>query len=377
VQIHTIRAGSEVLGFIAIDSTVAGRARGGLRLVPDLGEAELRAAARSMTLKYGLLGLPQGGAKAGILGDPEAPPGERRQRLHAFARTAAPFLKGRRYIPDADIGTTATEVRDMMQSIGARVGPREWRGNLSGEYTAWSVMASAEAMFAHIGRPLRGARVAIEGFGKVGSVLARLLQRRGAVIVAVSTSHGAVYEPDGLDLDRLPPALMERSRLLELPVDLLCPCARFESLHAGNVERVQAQAICAGANNPVSPDALAVLEARGVHCLPDFVSNCGGVLGGTLEFAGMRPEAIGPTIERLSGDLVRSLLARARAEGVSPTVLAERDALARHERVRHAAEHPGLVGRLASLGLEVYRRGWFPARVMARLAPAAIRRRMS
>lgn len=388
MPVHTIQRGSEKLGFIAIDSTVAGRARGGLRLVTDLGEGELRAAARSMTLKYGLLGLPQGGAKAGILGDPDAPSAERRRQLSAFAGAAEPLLRTRQYIPDADLGTTADAVREMMQSIGARVGRREWRGNRSGEYTAWSVVASTSALFERLGRPLAGARVAIEGFGKVGSVLALLLRQRGAAIVAVSTSRGAIYDPEGLDVDRLlasavergsrlvesGPGLMDRSALLELPVDLLCPCARFHSIHAGNVQNVQAAAICAGANNPLSAEALAALEARGVHCLPDFVSNCGGVLGGTLEFAGVQPERIGDMIEGVVRDLVRPLFDRAHTAKMSVTAIAELEALARHDRVKQAAEHPHLMGRVAGVGLEAYRRGWFPPWLMARIAPAVVRR---
>jgi len=388
VLVHTVRAGSETLGLIAIDSVVAGRARGGLRLVLDLGEEEIQAAARSMTLKYGLLGLPQGGAKAGIRGDPDAPPVERQRLLTGFARAAEPLLRARRYIPDADLGTTADEIRAMMQSVGANIGRREWRGNRSGDYTAGSVLASAAALFERSGRPLAGARVAIEGFGKVGSVLAVLLRQRGALVVAVSTSHGALYDPAGLDVDRLLtlaaaaggrfvetcPGAMNRGSLLELPVDLLCPCARFQSIHAGNVGNVRAWAICAGANNPVSPDALATLEVRGVHCLPDFVTNCGGVLGGTLEFAGVPPKRIGGMIEDVVGGLVRTLLDRAVAEGMTAVALAEREAMARHDRVRRAADHPGVGQRLSGLGLEAYRRGWLPRWLMARIAPGVIRR---
>ena len=156
-----------------------------------------------MTLKYGLLGLPQGGAKAGIIGDPDASPAERRRLLGAFAAAASTLLRNREYVPDADLGTTAEEVREMMQAIGARVGPREWRANHSGEHTARSCLAAARALLERRGATLQGCRVAIEGFGKVGAALARLLAERGATVVAISTSRGAVYRPDGLDVGRL------------------------------------------------------------------------------------------------------------------------------------------------------------------------------
>jgi glutamate dehydrogenase/leucine dehydrogenase len=385
---HRVTRGSRVLGFVAIDSTVGGRARGGLRFATDIGEDEIRAAARSMTLKYGLLGLPQGGAKAGIVGDPDAEPAEKRRLLAAFAQAAAPLLRARTYIPDADMGTSADGIRAMMESLGVPVGPREWRANRSGQYTAHSCLASAQAIVARRGGSLAGCRVAIEGFGKVGSVVARLLHGRGARVVAVSTSRGALHREAGLDVERLArvaaergsrfveaePDLIERSALLELPVDLLLPCARFHSIHAGNVGRVAARAVCAGANDPVSPEAERVLFERGVVCPPDFLTNCGGVLGGTLEFAGVAPARIGPLVEGAVQSYAASLLERSARQGVPPRRLAEEEALARHAAATHAAEHPSLGQRLVRLGLEGYRRGLVPEALVSRVAPRYLTR---
>ena len=380
--VHVITEQSRRLGYIAIDSTVAGRARGGLRLVADLSEEEVCAAATSMTLKYGLLGLPQGGAKSGVVGDPEASPAERRRLLGAFAAAASTLLCSREYVPDADMGTTAEEVREMMLGIGARVGPREWRANHSGEHTARSCLAAARALLERRGAALQGSRVAIEGFGKVGAALARLLAERGATVVAISTSRGAVYRPDGLEIGRLvgraaevgsrvveeEPGMMAREQLLELPVDLLCPCARYHSIHAGNVDRIAAATIAAGANDPVSADAERILRMRGVQFVPAFVSNCGGVLGGTLEFAGVALPRIGPLIEEPVRRLVIGLVDRAERAGVSPGQLAETEALARHATARADAESPGLTSRLAAAGLAAYHRGWMPAALVSRVA---------
>jgi glutamate dehydrogenase (NAD(P)+) len=387
---HRVTDGARLLGYVAIDSTVAGRARGGLRMVEDLGEDEIRGAAHAMTLKYGLLDLPQGGAKAGIIGDGEAPPAEKRRLLLDFARAAAPLLYERRYVPDADLGTTAHDVRWMMEALGATVRPRDWRTNRSGDHTARSVLATAIALRTRRGASLAGSHVAIEGFGKVGTSLARLLHERGARVVAISTSRGAVHRPEGLDVPRLlaragevgsrvvedQPDRIAREALLELPVDLLFPCARFHGIHAGNVERVAATAICAGANDPVSPDAEAVLVRRGIEYPPDFVSNCGGVLGGTLEFAGAGFEAIGILIEAQVQRIVRDLMARADRQGVAPRALAESDALARHAAVREAAEHPTLAQRLVAVGVECYRRRWVPEKVVGWLATRWMARRL-
>ena len=380
--VHAIADHSRLLGYIAIDSTVAGRARGGLRLAADLSEAEIRAAATSMTLKYGWLGLPHGGAKAGVIGDAEAAPLERQRFLAAFARAAAPLLRDRVYVPDADMGTSAADVRVMMEGLGVRVGPREWRAHHSGAHTAWSCLAAARAVLERRGARLAGCRVAIEGFGKVGTALAGLLAERGATVVAISTSRGAIYQRAGLDVPRLvrrasevgsrvvddEPGAMDRGQLLELPVDLLCPCARYHSVDTDNVDRIAATTIVAGANDPVSPGAEHALLARGVEYVPAFVSNCGGVLGGTLEFAGVKVSRIGPLMEEPVHRVVRDLFDRAERLGLTPSHLAESEARARHAEVRRRAEAPDVSEWLVSAGLAAYHRGWMPTALMSRLA---------
>ena len=201
------------------------------------------------------------------------------------------------------------------------MGPREWRHNRSGRYTAVSCLGAATASLEHVGGSLSGCRVAIEGFGQVGSALAELLHGHGATLVAVSTSRGAIYHPRGLDVPRLLQLVTEagsavveryadadrldRGALLELPVDLLCPCARYHSIHSGNAERVAARVVCPGANDPVHPRAEAVLYRCGIVCVPDFITNSGGVLGGTLEFAGVRPRRLvsTPVTRALKTDL--------------------------------------------------------------------------
>jgi glutamate dehydrogenase/leucine dehydrogenase len=342
-----------------------------------------------MTLKYGLLGLPQGGAKAGVRGDADAPLERRRERLAAFARQIEPLLRARIYVPDSDMGTGSDDIRWMLRSIGFRMGRREWRGSRSGHYTAVSCVGAAEAALAHRELPMSGCRVAIEGFGSVGSSLAALLAARGARIVAISTSRGAVHDPRGLDVDDLlrRAALsgsavvdepmgaerLERSRLLELDVDLLCPCARRHGIHEGNVARVRAGILCPGANEPWSPESEQALRERGVLCIPDFVSNSGGVLGGTMDFAAVHDA----TIETLVAEHVRGevaiLLERAERLQVSPTALAQDLARRRFETVAASQRNPGLRGRIFALGLELYRRGWIPRTVAGAAAPSYFR----
>lgn len=385
-RIYTVKQGKKPLGFVVIDSTIGGRSRGGLRLVMDVSVDELRAAARTMTLKYGYLGLPQGGAKAGVSGDGEAPAAERQHRLLEFARAIEGLLRDGIYIPEPDIGTSTDDIRGMVQRTGIRITPRQWCGNRSGYYTALSCAASANAALAHLTETsLAGCRVAIEGFGKVGSALGGLMSRRGAKIVAVSTSCGAIYNPNGLDIHRLitlsaqagsraverydDAETLDRGALLELPVDVLCPCARYRSIDEANALRVRANVICPGANNPITAGAEAILSQRGVLCLPDFVTNCGGVLGGTMAFAAIRPIRIELFIDTHIGRCVSWLLHRAQAQGLTLRAVAESMALHRFERLQTAAANPTLMDRLFDFGLECYRRGWVPRRLVGALAP--------
>jgi glutamate dehydrogenase (NAD(P)+) len=140
--------------------------------------------------------------------------------------------------------------------------------------------------------------VAIQGFGNVGSNLARLLHQGGTKVVAVSDSRGGVYNPAGIDV----PAALQHKRetgaleglvnaeavtneeLIELPCDILAPCALEQVVNADNADRVQAKIICEGANGPVTPSADAILEDRGVIVLPDVLANAGGVVVSYFEW---------------------------------------------------------------------------------------------
>jgi len=380
----TVAVDSAAVGYLVIDSVVGGRSCGGLRMLPDIDEGEMRALARSMTLKYGFLGLPQGGAKAGVRGDPESSQGERWLRLKAFGSAIAPLLRSRAYIPGTDMGTNNADIRYMLGSVAVPVRRRELRDTDSGYYTALTVKAGAKRAAKHIGMPLSGCRVAIEGFGRVGSALAGLLAEANARVVAISTLKGAIFNSKGLDVTRLtdlaakkgsrvvelyPEAeRMDRAALLELPVDLLCPCARHNSLHTDNAARVKARIICPGANNPVTPEAEHMLFKQGVLCMPDFVTNCGGVLGGTMAFASVSKTRIAAFIERHIGARVEWLLNEAARQGVLPREIAIRIAQRRFEQVRRDAEHPTALARLFNFALELYRRGCIPGPLVASLS---------
>ena len=383
-RIFTATHHGNVLGYVAIDSTVGGRSSGGLRLLPDIDETEIQTLAHSMTLKYGFLGLPQGGAKAGVFGNPDSSRQERLERLVEFGLAIKPLLQTKAYIPYSDMGTQNSDLHYMLNAVGIPVGRRDLQNNASGYYTAISVLTGVLQAARHIGLNLSVCTAAVEGFGSVGSSLAGLLAGEGIRVIAISTRRGALYNPSGLDVDRLVRLAEEagsrvvevyrgaeridREKLLELPVDILCPCARWNSLTMSNVPRISASIICPGANNPVTPDAEHALFERGVLCLPDFVTNCGGVLGGTMEFASVSREKITAFIGRHIGIRIASLLNEAKSKHQLPREVAVPFALRRFNQVAQSAEHPTPLSRLSNLGLEFYRQGWIPGRLVAPLS---------
>ncbi len=392
-RIFTATHHGNVLGYVAIDSTIRGRSSGGLRLLPDIDETEIQTLAHSMTLKYGFLGLPQGGAKAGVFGNPDASRQERLERLVEFGHAIKPLLQTKAYIPYSDMGTQNSDVRYMLNAVGIRVSSRDLQNSTSGFYTAISVLTGVLQAARHIGLNLSGCTAAVEGFGSVGSSLAGLLAGEGIKVIAISTGRGALYNPSGLDVDRLmrlaeevgsrvvevyrEAERIDRGKLLELPVDILCPCARWNSLTMSNVSRISARVISPGANNPITPDAEHALFERAVLCLPDFVTNCGSVLGGTMEFASVRREKITAFIGRHIGIRIASLLNEARSKHESLREVAVAFALRRFKHIAQSAELPTPIDRLFHLGLEFYRHGWIPGRLVAPLALSYFKKRLT
>ncbi|GAB4258463.1 Glu/Leu/Phe/Val dehydrogenase dimerization domain-containing protein [Deferrisoma sp.] len=371
-------------GFLAVDSAVNGRCYGGVRMSPDVSEEELRLLARSMTLKFGFLGLPHGGAKAGIRWDPEGPERERRRMIREFGRALAPLLRRGVYNPGPDMGTTNEDVRELLSAAGVRTRRPEPSRENSGYYTALSVFESARAAGAFVGIELRGAPVAVEGFGKVGSALALLLAEAGAKVVAISTSGGALYNPRGFAVHRLVSAArtrgsrvvecqdhgtpLQRELLVELPVAYLFPCAHHHSIREGNAQRVKARIVCPGANNPTTPGAGKILHGRGILCVPDFVANAGGVLGGTMEFAGIPPGWIRKFIRERYGRKVFDTLAAAYRRGIPPQEAAEEEAEARVVRIARRAARRSAGLRVFASGLAAYRAGMLPRRLVGMLS---------
>jgi len=382
---------SNLLGYLAMDSTINGCSYGGLRMVPSLSPKTLAQAARVMTLKHGFLGLPLGGAKAAIIADPEAPLEEKRRLLKNFGESLMPFLKTRSYVPGGEFGLSDDDIRFMLIANGLKVQPRSLTGR-SGFYTGLTVFTAAISAARHIGLDLSRASVAIEGFGKVGSSVALSFWERNMRVVAISTIQGAIYREEGLDVGQLNilynqvgskavqayqgAQQIEKNKLLELEVDLLAPCAGHYSIDADNAGRVAAKIICPGANIPTTSEAEQILFQRGILSLPDFVANCGGALGTSMEFAGLGEGCIRQFVEQRFGRKVDEVLAAAEKVNMIPREYAERVAWEKFRGVKERAEKVTLANKAFSAALSLHRNRVIPEFVVGRLSAKYFREKL-
>jgi glutamate dehydrogenase (NAD(P)+) len=327
-----------------------------------------------------------------VLGDPDAPAEERQALLNRFFQSIAPILRSRVYVPAPDMGTDETLIRAAMQAAGSFVSPRQMKVSRSGEYTALTVFHSLRMGAASLGMELAGKSAAIEGFGKVGAPLARLLAEAGVRVVAVSTSRGGLHDPRGLDVARLAEmAASAGSRLVDqagmatripseeiltLPVDFLLPCAGFHSIHDGNCAGVQARLVCPGANNPATPTAEASLRRRGVIVIPDFVANNGGVLGSVLEFACLPLPKIREMLAAHVGEHLPRLIGLAGQQGISLRETAENYSRDRFSSMEVPSSGRSSARSMVEAGMWLYHRGLVPGWFFARLAEPVLRRRL-
>lgn len=383
IEVHCGGA-QEVTGYVAIDSLVGGAAHGGLRIAMDASPDLLRRAARTMTLKYGWVGLPVGGAKAAIHADSAVSGGQREALLRDFGCAIAPYLRSGMYVPGEDMGSSVDDVTVVFRAAGMRPLPRSLMYTSSGLYTGVGVCASGIAVARHLGIRIDGLRVAIEGFGHVGSSAAFEFHKAGARVVAVSTIAGALRNDAGLDIPALLAAARSRGdqavtdagfgdrvpieSVPSTPADVFCPCAIMHTLTIKNAGLLVARIVAPGANVPYTEEADRILQARGIAAIPDFVANCGGILGSSMSRAGLSHERIKSIVSRRVGGETTRLLTAAADEQRTLRSLATEIALKRfHEaQTRFEGRSPGKV--IMRAAVSAYRHGLVPRSL---LAPAA------
>ena len=290
-------------GYRVQHSSVRGPAKGGIRYHPQVTLDEIKALATWMTWKCAVVNIPFGGAKGGVTCDPKHMSlGELERMTRRYTSSILPIIGPEQDIPAPDVYTNAQTMAWIMDTYSMTKGypipgvvtakPISLRGSLGrSEATGRGVSYIIECACEHLRLQLKGATVAVQGFGNAGSIAAQLLHEAGAKVVAVSDSTGCVYNREGLDI----PELMRRKRLtghvrgfpeseeihhdelLAMACDILVPAALENAIHAGNAEKVRARVVAEAANGPLTPSADRILESKGIFVIPDILCNAGGV----------------------------------------------------------------------------------------------------
>ena len=310
---------------LVVDSLACDTAVGGIRLQPTISRDATRRAARVMTLKNRFVGLPNGGAKAAVLGDEQLPRPEKARRLSWFAEQAKDLIDAETFGIAPDFGTDNSLIEDAARARGLGAGRRNLPPNYPGSAfaTARSVVEAISVAFGMRGDTIAGKTVALEGFGNVGAAVSRLLSAQGARIVALSNSARAIHNSDGLDVFGDPMAAEGASEiahreLLTLTVDLLVPCGPGGSIDEELASTTRASVIVPAATNAFGAAEADILHRRGVLAVPCFVANCGGVAAGVLAAGGVPWWAIDRFFRGTYRRRVCALLARAQAEQQPP-----------------------------------------------------------
>lgn len=332
---------------VVVDNVAIGPAIGGTRMAPDVTVDEVARLARAMTLKNAAAGLPHGGAKSGIKADPNMPREQKVRLVRAFGRAIRPLTD---YVPGPDMGLDEGLMAALRDTCGRAVGLPAVLGGIPLDVlgaTGYGLAVAADVCQELDVVHLDGARVVVQGFGAVGSHAARFLVQRGARIVAVSDSRGAVHSPVGLDVDALVAhrsggaSVATFSGGSPLPADALIgydceiwvPAARPDVFTAANAPEVKARLVLQGANIPATAEAEQMLHERGIVIVPDFIANAGGVICAAVEYAGGTEDDAFTAIRTKIGANTREVLERSRAMHTTPRSAA--DALA-EARVREA-----------------------------------------
>jgi glutamate dehydrogenase/leucine dehydrogenase len=279
-----------------------GQVKNGLRFVPDLDLDIVKALGFWMTVKHAVAGIPAGGGKGGVKVDPrKLSEGELERLSRAYIRKLP--VKGAWVdVPGADIGTSAKTMAWMLDEYEEINGfhspaaindkPAETSGTLgSMEATGTGAYFVTMEVMKDNNIP-KGATIAMQGFGNVGRIAARLLHAEGYKVVGIADLTGGVYDPDGLDIPKLEEYVAENKKIegfpcektldvnsvLELDVDILMPAAVQSVIHEENADNIKAKVIMECANGPVTPAAEKMLQKKGTLVVPDVLTNCGSAI---------------------------------------------------------------------------------------------------
>ena len=298
--------------FLVRHCDALGPAKGGIRMTPNVTLDDITGLAMEMTWKTSIIGVPFGGGKSGIQFDPTGVSADTKEVLiRSFTRGARRHIGPEIYIPAPDMGTNESDmahIRDCVSySQGTSItdgcfvtGKPVILGGIAGrrEATGKGVVYSILALCEKLGLEIAGQRVAVQGFGNVGSVTAIELARLGATIVGISDVTACVVDPDGLDIDALSQYVQQTGKvagfpeaqsvggeqIFEIDCDIHIPAAAGSQITETVAPKIKARIIAEGANAPTTPKADEILNERKIHVIPDILCNAGGVFVSYLEY---------------------------------------------------------------------------------------------
>lgn len=330
VQVREPALGLEAA--LVIDNLARGPAIGGLRIAPDVSIEECARLARAMTLKNSAAGLPHGGGKSVLWGDPRMPPDRKASLVRAFAHALRNEVD---YIFGPDMGTDEICMAWIKDEIGRATGLPSALGGIPVDElgaTGWGLFHSTQAAARFLGIRLDSACVAIQGFGAVGRHAARFLTAGGARLVAASDSQGTIANERGIDVAALTRLKSEGRAVCDYPdgrglnanavIDIECdiwiPAARPDVIREDNVHRLRTKLVVQGANIPFTAEAERILHQKGVLVVPDFIANAGGVICAAMEYRGATQTAAFQAIEDKIRSNTQAVLERVRQAGIAP-----------------------------------------------------------
>jgi glutamate dehydrogenase (NAD(P)+) len=335
-------------GYRVHHNTVLGPTKGGIRYHPDVTLDEVRALAMWMTWKCAVVGLPYGGAKGGVVCNPKELSLQELENLtRRYAAEISMLMGPESDIPAPDVGTNPQVMAWIMDTYSMHKGysvpavvtgkPISIGGSLGRlEATGRGVMITAREACKHLGIPIEGATVVVQGYGNVGAASAYLLRDQGCKVIAVSDSKGGIYNPRGFDprdvlsykretgsvVGYPDTETITNEELLELPCDILVPSALENQITADNADRIQAKVVAEGANGPTTPDADVILHDKGILIVPDILANAGGVTVSYFEWVqGLQSffwseEEINQKLERIMIKSFQEVLEASKLKGI-------------------------------------------------------------
>jgi glutamate dehydrogenase len=289
-------------GYRAQHNDSVGPTIGGVRFHPKINDDDIKALAMWMSMKCGIADLPFGGGKGGIICNPRTLSfGELERLSRGYVRSISQIVGPTKDIPAPDMYTNSQVMAWMMDEY-SRLRKFDSPGFITGKPLVLGgseVREEAGALGAAIcieeaaklrGFPLKGARIIVQGFGNAGSYIAKFMHKSGAIIVGISDVYGALYDPDGLNIDYLLSrrdsfgtvtslfdGTITNEELLEQECDILVPAATSNQITAKNAQNVRAKIIVEAANGPTTIEATRILSERGVLLVPDVLAGAGGV----------------------------------------------------------------------------------------------------